>query len=350
MKTKQLFLAIGFCIANIISINAQTANTATTSYGLSAGIPTVSSNESAFFGFEAGKSVLTATMFARNSFFGYRAGFNITSGAGNTFVGAGAGNISVGSSNVAVGTAALGGYGSTLFSNNTAIGNQSGEALASGSANVFIGSRSGSFANGSTNTLIGFRTGSSSYPGNPLAIGSGNVLIGNEQGVSMALNNKLMIDNITTTTPLIWGDFAADQVKLNGKVGVGAVTTFPTLAGTVDVSNYKLFVTGGILTEEVRVNLRGVNGLWADYVFNKDYKLPTLQEVEKQIQEKGHLANMPSAKEVKENGIELGEMAKMQQEKIEELTLYIIEQNKINEKQNKKIADLEILVNKLINK
>jgi hypothetical protein len=89
---------------------------------------------------------------------------------------------------------------------------------------------------------------------------------------------------------------------------------------------------------------------WADYVFKKDYKLPTLQEVEKQIQEKGHLFNVPSAQQVKNDGIELGEMAKIQQEKIEELTLYIIQQNKENEKQNKEIEELKVLVKTLVEK
>ncbi|HRB72612.1 MAG TPA: hypothetical protein PK776_12270, partial [Flavobacterium sp.] len=67
---------------------------------------------------------------------------------------------------------------------------------------------------------------------------------------------------------------------------------------------------------------------WADYVFESDYNLPTLQQVEKHIKEKGHLKDIPSAKEVEENGIELGEMNKLLLQKVEELTLYIIEMNK----------------------
>ena len=144
-------------------------------------------------------------------------------------------------------------------------------------------------------------------------------------------------------TKFIIGGFSSDAiigdrkfvVKGNaltqGKVAIGGSDVvpfgnFPTTSGAVNnVANYNLFVKGGILTEEVRVSLATT---WADYVFSKDYKMPTLPELEKKIQEKGHLPNMPSAQEVKENGIELGEMAKMQQEKIEELTLYIIQINK----------------------
>lgn len=64
---------------------------------------------------------------------------------------------------------------------------------------------------------------------------------------------------------------------------------------------------------------------WSDFVFNDDYDLPTLQEVEKHIREKGHLKNIPSAKEVEENGIQLGEMNAKLLPKIEELTLYILD-------------------------
>ena len=93
-----------------------------------------------------------------------------------------------------------------------------------------------------------------------------------------------------------------------------------------------------------------LSSTWADYVFAKDYQLPTLKEVEKFIEENGHLPNVPSAAQVKEEGIELGEVAKIQQEKIEELMLYIIEQNKQIEKlsseQNEIKAKLMILLEK----
>lgn len=58
---------------------------------------------------------------------------------------------------------------------------------------------------------------------------------------------------------------------------------------------------------------------WADYVFSPNYKLESLKEVENFIVQNGHLKNVPSAKEVNENSLELGEMTKIQQEKIEEL-------------------------------
>lgn len=86
---------------------------------------------------------------------------------------------------------------------------------------------------------------------------------------------------------------------------------------------YKLSVSGNIRAHRVKVYTT-----WADYVFEEDYQLPTLDEVEKHIKQKGHLKDIPSAKEVEENGIELGEMNKLLLQKIEELTLYTIELNK----------------------
>ncbi len=87
---------------------------------------------------------------------------------------------------------------------------------------------------------------------------------------------------------------------------------------------------------------------WADYVFEENYDLPKLEEVEQFIKDNKHLPNVPSAKEVADSGIELGEMTKIQQEKIEELTLYIIEQNKINKKQQEEIDELKKQVKLLL--
>ena len=109
---------------------------------------------------------------------------------------------------------------------------------------------------------------------------------------------------------------------INGKTGVGT-TSFPTTIGGANISAYRLFVRGGILTEEVRVRTG-----WADYVFADNYQLKSISEVETFIKENKHMPNVPSAAQVEEEGISLGEMAKIQQEKIEELMLYIIQQEK----------------------
>jgi len=111
-------------------------------------------------------------------------------------------------------------------------------------------------------------------------------------------------------------------VSGNGNVGIG--TTNP---------DSKLAVNGTIHSKEVKVDMTG----WSDFVFKRGYKLPTLEEVEKHITEKGHLKNIPSEEEVLEKGINLGEINAKLLQKIEELTLYVIEQNKKIEKQTEEI-------------
>ncbi len=102
-------------------------------------------------------------------------------------------------------------------------------------------------------------------------------------------------------------------IKPNGNVGIG----------TVDPGTYKLAVNGNVRAKEIKVETG-----WSDFVFESDYQLPTLEEVENHINEKGHLKDIPSAEEVAENGILLGEMDSKLLQKIEELTLYTIAQEK----------------------
>lgn len=119
-----------------------------------------------------------------------------------------------------------------------------------------------------------------------------------------------------------------------------------------DCNEYKLFVKKGIRTEKVKVDIAANNG-WADYVFKKDYRLRPLAEVEKFIAENGHLPEVPSEKEAIENGIELKEMNILLLKKVEELTLYTLQQQKQIDEQQKREAEqnrrIEQLENKLNN-
>jgi hypothetical protein len=109
---------------------------------------------------------------------------------------------------------------------------------------------------------------------------------------------------------------------VGGKVGIGLPTT--GVASTMP-GNYTLFVGQGICTEAVRVQL---GGLWADYVFNNDYKLMSVEELEKFISVNRHLPDVPTREEVKTNGLDVEQTDALLLKKIEELTLYIIDQNK----------------------
>lgn len=108
--------------------------------------------------------------------------------------------------------------------------------------------------------------------------------------------------------------------------------------GTTDTKGFKLGVNGKIAATEVKV---ATYANWADFVFNKGYKLPTLKEVENHIKEHGHLKDIPNAEEVKKDGFYLAEMNAKLLQKIEELTLYTIEQEKSLDNKDSKIRNLE---------
>lgn len=95
----------------------------------------------------------------------------------------------------------------------------------------------------------------------------------------------------------------------NGKIGINTSTP-----------QNELDVNGTIRAKEIRVESD-----WADFVFKKGYNLPTLKEVKRHIDENGTLPGVPSEKEVKANGVNLAETDVLLLQKIEELTLYIID-------------------------
>jgi len=115
----------------------------------------------------------------------------------------------------------------------------------------------------------------------------------------------------------------AMSISSSGNIGIG----------TEDVADdYKLSIDGNVRARKVVVN----QDIWADYVFSNDYNLKLLSEVENFIKENKHLPEVPSEKEVKENGVDLGEMDAILLKKIEELTLYILAQEKrIQQLENK---------------
>ena len=105
------------------------------------------------------------------------------------------------------------------------------------------------------------------------------------------------------------------SASFKGNVGIG----------TANTQGYKLAVAGSVIAESIKVKH---SSQWPDYVFDKKYSLRSLSDVEKYVSEKKHLPEMPTEKEVHEGGINLGEMDARLLKKIEEITLYLIEQKK----------------------
>ena len=115
----------------------------------------------------------------------------------------------------------------------------------------------------------------------------------------------------------------------DGTMGIGSVNT--------NDANYKLFVESGIRTRKVKIDM----DTWPDYVFASEYQLMSLDEVEQYIQQHKYLPDVPSADEVAKNGLELGESQAALLRKVEELTLYLIEQNRPIEQLKQEVAELK---------
>lgn len=135
----------------------------------------------------------------------------------------------------------------------------------------------------------------------------------------------------TRTLTFAAGGSARMKVSSNGNIGIGTLTPSEMLS-----------VNGKIRAKEIKVET--IN--WPDYVFHSSYQLPDLKATEQFINKNQHLPEMPSAAEVEKDGINLGEMNAKLLKKIEELTLHLIEQNKLNHEQNERIRQLEKQVNK----
>ena len=131
-------------------------------------------------------------------------------------------------------------------------------------------------------------------------------------------------------------DLSAQKIYTEGKVGIGT-TDF--------TGDHKLRVEGSIGAREIKVEA----GTWSDFVFFDNYELRTLEETEQFILENKHLPEIPSAAEVTENGINLGEMNAKLLLKIEELTLYLIQEHKSNQNLAMKLAQREKELDELQN-
>lgn len=141
---------------------------------------------------------------------------------------------------------------------------------------------------------------------------------------------KLGTSTGNTTGRVIFGTAGGgDQLWLlaDGRVSIGT---------SAAATGYKLSVDGKVMCEELRVEMSP----WADYVFHEDYKLRPLAEVESFIHANKHLPGVPSAEEIESAGLDVGQLQATMMEKIEELTLYVIDLQKQNDELRMKVSQL----------
>ena len=283
----QLLILMTLCLVFNNDVSAQYG---TTRLGLQSGS---TGDHNSFFGFQTGMNAPTG---GSNTFVGSQAGKNNSTGFSNTFMGRLAGERNtIGNSNTFIGRFA--GRLNTTGTTNAFVGSDSGQQNTTGSYNTFFGASTGiDNTTGEYNTFIGTYAGNANTTGIKNAYlgystgfsnvtGSNNVSIGYYAGYNEIGSNKLHIAN-TDTKSLIYGKFDTDQVAI----------------GTTDnyiPTGFTLAVGGKMIAEEVKVRLRNA---WPDYVFEKNYNKPTLEELEVSIVENGHLPNIPSAATVEAEG------------------------------------------------
>jgi trimeric autotransporter adhesin len=276
-----------------------------------------------------------------------------------------------GHSNVAVGMSSL--YYNTTGILNTVVGASAGIQLRTGSYNTILGADFNGIGlvTGNANTLIGARM--QGLPANLsntiiLADGNGNqrLYIDNNGNAGLGTTaptarlevnsntagvSGLKFTQLTSASATVAGNGKALSVDAAGNVVLttaGASTSFFANAtvGTDNIINtntggviigtgittapsgYKLYVTDGIITEKVKVAVKN-SADWADYVFDEKYPLLDIILLDKYIAQNKHLPGIQSADKIKENGgFELGQTTVKLLEKIEELTLYVIQLKK----------------------
>ena len=368
-----------------IGTNAGKANTTgfqNMNLGTNSGFSNTVGRDNAFIGSNSGYS---NTSGYQNLLLGTSSGYSNTTGRDNNFIGYYSGySNTTGNSNLFLGSTS--GQFNTSGYDNSFIGLASGNSNTTGFQNTFLGSVAGYYnTSGSNNTYIGFLAGGSPTVQNSTAIGvnalvttSNTIVLGNATttitGVGLGAGSGLRFANLTSaSTAGTGGSGKVLSVDANGNVILVGLTggAGTTSVGSPVAENWKesdgylynnntngvvikgtgldgnsLIVKGGILSKEVNVKVEGSEA-WPDYVFKPNYKRLTLGEVEKFIAINGHLPNIPSANEMVANGNNLGKTDVKLLEKVEELTLYLLDMKKANDSQAEELKSLKKAFNSL---
>lgn len=198
---------------------------------------------------------------------------------------------------------------------------------------------------GTGGRVFGFRT--TGEPQEMFTLDGNNDIIFNRSSIVSGLNSNLLFGvGLGKTFQIINAGFVPLFAIDEASRFVGIGTSIPEarldvrgtgrFSGRVDIHN-SLIVDGKITSREVEVRL----DVWPDFVFADDYDLKPLRTVEQFISENRHLPGIPSEKQVLKEGVEIGQMTALLLQKIEELTLYVIEIDKQNELLKELVQELK---------
>jgi hypothetical protein len=190
---------------------------------------------------------------------------------------------------------------------------------------------------------------------------SGKLIVESSTGTNLDLLNNgyagwsnqiRFLNSSAAVRHLIYDDNTGSSSKTNGELVIvpgyyGNATNTLNIQGQVQIGTdrpvtsaytpFALSVYGNVVAQQMQVETSD----WADFVFDKGYKLPALSDVEAYVNRNKHLPDVPSECEAIEKGVNLGEMNKVLLQKVEELTLYMIQQQKDNEAMKAEIANLK---------
>jgi trimeric autotransporter adhesin len=352
------------------------------------GFSNTSGYNNAFLGANTGKSNTTGQS---NLFIGSLAGFTNTSGSNNAFMGGNSGQENItGSNNIFLGSSSgrfnttgdgnsfigvLSGYKNTTGMGNLFIGQYAGYENLTGANNTFIGNFSGSPASVNltnstaigasasateSNTVVlgnaattitgkGLAAGTSGLRFANLNSGSSTTAVGGSKVLSVDGSGNVVLVALTSGTINSVGGPTGPVVEKTWKEEGGYLynnSTNGVVINGTGLDGNSLIVKGGVLSKEVNVKVEGAES-WPDYVFKPSYKRMSLDEVEKFININGHLPNVASAAEMANTGNNLNKTDIKLLEKVEELTLYLLEMKKTNEAQNAEIQNLKKQVKSL---
>lgn len=315
------------------------------SLGINAGKRITGGTYNVFLGFESGGTgeevqnrVPNAIYGTKNTLVGSYSGYDLLNGSSNVGIGA---NIlfknRTGSKNVAVGDSA--GY-STTSSNNIFIGPKAGFYNTTGTNNIIIGPSSGTtVTDGTDNVIIGYNSQAEDGLHNATAIGSGS---------RVAISNALILGSnanigIGTSSPSAKLEVVSETTDASGLRLSNLTSSSPSTQSTDQflTVNQK----GDVVKARYQLRISSPSE-WSDKVFAPGYQLKPLTYVSSYISEHGHLPGIPSAEQVVSEGIDLVKMNAKLLEKVEELTLYQLEQEKSIKELKAEIDELKAMIKK----